>query len=93
MVPYASQLLAHVACTQIASLTDAQYQQSLRVAELCREKEGLQCNVQSLAEQLAEAVELVEKRDEEVGELAQELEESHRALDTLRQEVEQQVRR
>ena len=76
---------------QIASLIDAQHQQSLKVAELCRDKERLQCSVEALEEQLAEAMDQVEKRDEEVGELTQELEEAHQALDALRQEAEQQV--
>ena len=61
------------------------------MAGLCREKEGLLCNVEALEEQLAEALDQVEKRGEEVGELMQELEEAHQALDVLRQEAEQQV--
>ena len=61
------------------------------MADLCREKEGLLCNVEALEEQLAEALDQVEKRGEEVGELMQELEEAHQALDVLRQEAEQQV--
>ena len=76
---------------QTASLIDAQHQQSLKVAELCRDKEQLQCSVEALEEQLTEAMDQVEKRDEEVGELTQELEEAHQALDALRQEAEQQV--